>query len=299
MFLLVAFGFGLFAKYCKLPPLIGFLIAGFFLNALDYSNNETLQAIANTGITIMLFTIGLKLNIKDLLKREILLGSIAHSCVWIALCSAAVFALGLFVATSWFTLTWNTAVLIGFAFSFSSTVCVVKILDEAGEIKTRHGKLAIGILVMQDIFAVLFLVVATGKIPSPWAALLVLLIPARPLLQRLLSGSGHGEMLPLTGFIFALGAYHLFELVGIKGDLGALIAGVLLASQAKSTELSKSLMAFKDLFLIGFFLTIGLTALPSIELVSIALILCLLLPLKFLLFFGLFISLRLRARTPI
>jgi predicted Kef-type K+ transport protein len=297
MFLLVAFGFGLIAKYCKLPPLIGFLIAGFFLNALGYSNNETLQAIANMGITIMLFTIGLKLNIKDLLKREILLGSIAHSCVWIALCSAAVFALGLFVATSWFTLTWNTAVLIGFAFSFSSTVCVVKILDEAGEIKTRHGKLAIGILVMQDIFAVLFLVVATGKIPLPWAALLVLLIPARPLLQRLLSGSGHGEMLPLTGFIFALGAYHLFELVGIKGDFGALIAGVLLASQAKSAELSKSLMAFKDLFLIGFFLTIGLTALPSIELVSIALILCLLLPLKFLLFFGLFISLRLRART--
>ena len=150
---------------------------------------------------------------------------------------------------------------------------------------------------MQDIFAVLFLVVATGKVPSPWAALLILLLPARPLLQRLLSGSGHGEMLPLTGFIFALGAYHLFELVGVKGDLGALIAGVLLASQAKANELSKSLMAFKDLFLIGFFLTIGLTALPSIDLVSVALVLCLLLPIKFLLFFGLFISLRLRART--
>lgn len=70
MFLLVAFGFGLIAKFCRLPPLIGFLLSGFVLNAVGYSNNDTLQAIADLGITIMLFTIGLKLNIKDLLKRE-------------------------------------------------------------------------------------------------------------------------------------------------------------------------------------------------------------------------------------
>lgn len=297
MFLLVAFGFGLIAKFCRLPPLIGFLLAGFVLNAVGYSNNDTLQAIADLGITIMLFTIGLKLNIKDLLKREILVGAVAHTTLWIALCSVCVFVLGLIFTTTIFDLTWHTALMIGFAFSFSSTVCVVKILDEAGETKTRHGKLAIGILVIQDIFAVLFLVFATGKLPSAWAALLLLLIPLRPLLHRVVARAGHGEMLPLTGFIFALGAYHLFDYFGVKGDLGALIAGVLLASQAKASELSKSLMAFKDLFLIGFFLTIGLTALPSLELVSFALVLCLLLPIKLLLFFGLFISLRLRART--
>ena len=53
MFLLVAFGFGLIAKFCRLPPLIGFLLAGFVLNAVGYSNNDTLQAIADLGITIM------------------------------------------------------------------------------------------------------------------------------------------------------------------------------------------------------------------------------------------------------
>ena len=69
MFLIVAFGFGLIAKFCKLPPLIGFLLAGFVLNLLGYTNNDTLQAIADLGITIMLFTIGLKLNVQDLFKR--------------------------------------------------------------------------------------------------------------------------------------------------------------------------------------------------------------------------------------
>jgi hypothetical protein len=112
-----------------------------------------------------------------------------------------------------------------------------------------------------------------------------------------LNQSGHGELLPLTGFILALGGYQLFELVGIKGDLGALIFGVLIAGHSKANELSKSLLSFKDLFLIGFFLTIGLTALPTLEITGIALLITLLLPLKFYLFFILLTKFRLRART--
>jgi len=189
------------------------------------------------------------------------------------------------------------AALIGFAFSFSSTVCVVKILEESGESKTRHGKVAIGILIVQDILAVLFLVTATGKLPSIYAVGLFLLIPAIPLLRKLLEEAGHGELLPLSGLVFALGGYFLFELVGVKGDLGALVVGILLAPSSKAAELSKSLLAFKDLFLIGFFLTIGLTALPNIEMVAIALIFSLLLPLKYVLFFSLFAGLRMRVRS--
>ena len=66
-------------------------------------------------------------------------------------------------------LSFKTAALLGFAVSFSSTVCIVKVLEESGEMRTRHGKLAIAVLVMQDVAAVLFLVVATGKVPSIWA----------------------------------------------------------------------------------------------------------------------------------
>jgi hypothetical protein len=171
------------------------------------------------------------------------------------------------------------------------------VLEESGESKTRHGRLAIGILVMQDVFAVIFLVAATGKLPSVWALGLLALIPAMPLINRVINKSGHGELLPLTGFILALGGYHLFELVNIKGDLGALIFGIMLAQHEKASELAKSLLSFKDLFLIGFFLTIGLTALPDFNMIIIALVFCLFIPIKAALFFGLFTSLRLRGRT--
>lgn len=280
-----------------MPPLIGYLFAGFVLNSLGYTSNPTLNTIADLGITIMLFTIGLKLNLKDLAKTEIWLASIIHSAVWIALLSIII-VLFTTLSLPFFTdLSWQQAALIAFAFSFSSTVCVVKILEESGESKTRHGKVAIGILVMQDIFAVLFLVAATGKLPSIYALLLFLLIPLVPLLRKLLEEAGHGELLPLCGLTFALGGYFLFDLVGVKGDLGALIMGILLAPSSKASELSKSLLSFKDMFLIGFFLTIGLSAMPTVDMTLMALVFAILIPLKFLLFFFIFVSTKLRART--
>lgn len=295
--LFIAFIFGFACKIIKLPPLIGYLIAGFILNAMGYSIDDNLTLVAELGITIMLFTIGLKLNIKDLGKAEIWLTSIVHSLIWV-ICLSLILLLLINLSLPFVSdLSIQQTALIGFAFSFSSTVCVVKILEESGESKTRHGKVAIGILVVQDIIAVLFLVAATGKIPSIYAIALLLLIPLSPLLRKLLEEAGHGELLPLSGLVFALGGYFLFDSVGVKGDLGALLIGILLAPSKKSSELSKSLLTFKDLFLIGFFLTIGLTALPTIEMLGIALIISLILPLKYVLFFGLFAALGLRVRT--
>lgn len=296
-FIVFAFIFGLVLKLLGLPPLIGFLAAGFTLNFLGYQPDSNIQMLADLGITLLLFTIGLKLNIRDLYKKEVWIGSITHTIVWVTLCNLCFVGISMVGAGLFGQLDWVNAALIGFALSFSSTVCIVKILEESGEIKTRHGKLAIGILVMQDIFAVLFLVVATGKTPSIWALLLLLLPLLSPIWKKVLNAVGHGELLPLAGFMIALGGYELFELVGVKGDLGALIFGMLLANFNKSAELSKALMSFKDLFLIGFFLTIGFTALPTLELVGIALVLCALIPLKFVLFFKLFTLLKLRSRT--
>ncbi|MBQ4831133.1 cation:proton antiporter [Alteromonas sp. MMG017] len=296
-FLLFAFVCGLTVKLIGIPPLVGYLVAGFLLNFSGYTLTDDLTKIANLGITIMLFTIGLKLNVRDLSKREVWAGSISHTLIWVGIVTCGVYGIAAVASQYIEGLTWQSATLIAFALSFSSTVCVIKVLEESGESKTRHGRLAIGILVMQDVFAVIFLVAATGKLPSVWALGLLALIPAMPLINRVINKSGHGELLPLTGFILALGGYHLFELVNIKGDLGALIFGIMLAQHEKASELAKSLLSFKDLFLIGFFLTIGLTALPDFNMIIIALVFCLFIPLKAALFFGLFTSLRLRGRT--
>ena len=296
VWILFAYVCGLGVKLLGLPPLIGFLAAGFALNAVGAQPDETLNALADLGITLMLFTIGLKLNLKDLLKREVWAGTLSHMAVWTLAGTATVLVLGALSLPLFTTLDTGSAALLGFALSFSSTVCIIKILEESGEVRSRHGKLCVGVLVMQDIVAVVFLVAATGKIPTPWALLLPLLYFARPLLGRLMHEAGHGEMLPLTGFLLALGGYAVFDLVGVKGDLGALVCGMLVSAHPKASELAKALMSFKDLFLIGFFLSIGLTALPDLDMVIAALVLCALLPLKQALFFFIFAGLRLRVR---
>ena len=87
--------------------------------------------------------------------------------------------------------------------SFSSTVCAVTVLEDKGEMRARHGQVAIGILIIQDIAAVVFVTFATDKSPSWWALTLLALPLMRPILHRLLQFSGHGEILPLTGFFLA------------------------------------------------------------------------------------------------
>ncbi|GAL24943.1 putative glutathione-regulated potassium-efflux system protein KefB [Vibrio variabilis] len=122
------------------------------------------------------------------------------------------------------TLGIDQLILLGFALSFSSTVFAVKTLQEKGEMNATYGTMAIGILVMQDIFAVVFLTASTGKFPEWYAIALFGLPLLRPIMFKLLDKAGHGEMLVLSGIFFALvmGA-GLFELVGMKPDLGALI----------------------------------------------------------------------------
>jgi len=295
--ILFAFGCGLIVKQFGLPPLIGYLVAGFLLNFAGVEGNEGLEMIAHVGLSLMLFTIGLKLHVGDLMKKEVWGGTLSYTMLWMLLFGGLALFLGAISVPYFADLSLQAAALLAFAFSFSSTVCVIKVLEESGEKSTRHGRFAIAVLVMQDIIAVLFLVFAAGKIPSIWAILLFGLIFIRPLFDKILASSGHGELLALSGFMFALGGYELFALFGVKGDLGALIFGVLLSRHAKASELSKSLLAFKDLFLVGFFLTIGLAALPDLSMVLVALLLACLLPLKMLLFFGLLCYFRLRIRT--
>ena len=292
-----AFICGFAAKTIHLPPSIGFLVAGFALNFLGYQSDDSLVTLSNLGITLMLFTIGLKLNVKSLFKNEIWLTSSLHSIVWlvIVIVIAKFFAL---LTVSYFTdLDLITATLIAFALSFSSTVCIIKLLEENGEMRTRHGKIAVGILVIQDIVAVTFLVFATGKIPSVWGFALLALFLIKPLISKIIEHVGHGELIPLLGFFIALGSYELFELVNIKGDLGALLIGMFLSSHSKASEINKSLMSFKDLFLIGFFLSIGFSAIPTLQMLGLAVLLVLLIPFKFLLFYALLTLLKVRCRT--
>jgi len=297
--ILAAFACGFAARQIGQPPMVGYLIAGFGLGLAGFESSSAIELIADAGISMMLFIIGLKLDIRSLLQPAIYRSTLQHTLSFglVSFCFLLfIGALGLPLVAD---MSWQQATLVAFAMSFSSTVCAVAILEERGEFRVRHGQIAVGILIIQDIIAVLFLTISTGTIPSAWAVLLPLLFFARPFFSYLLRASGHDEVLILAGIILTFAGSSLFELVHMKADLGALVFGMLLSGDRKAGELAKSMISFKDIFLIGFFLNIGLSASPTIDMLVIALALCLLLPIKGAIFFFLLSRYRMRARTAL
>lgn len=302
VWLLCAFIFGYAVKQIGLPPLVGFLAAGFTLNYFGVEGTEFLEGIANFGIILLLFTIGLKLKIKNLLKPQIWLTSSLHMALTIVFLSLVIWVASILGMHHFSDLDQGQILLVSFALSFSSTVFAVKILEETGTAKSTHGRIAIGILIIQDIFAVVFLTLTADETPSPWALglLLLLFLPwviNRTPLSRILDDSGHGELFLLLGVLVPTAGAALFYATGLKADLGAVVFGILLSSHKRAGEMAKAMMSFKDLFLVGFFLSIGLSGFPSWQELGVALFLTALLPFKIILFFLILTRLKLRART--
>ncbi len=167
----VAFGCGMVVNLIGLPPLLGFLAAGFILNGMGYENTPALSEVADLGVTLLLFTIGLKLNIKTLMRRDVwgttslhLLLSTLLFTVVLLVCKG----LGLELALS---LDWKLALLLGFALSFSSTVFAVKVLEDRSDMNALYARIAIGVLVMQDVFAVAFFGVFQRQVAQHLGAL--------------------------------------------------------------------------------------------------------------------------------
>ena len=295
----VAFVLGLLSRAVGLPPMVGFLTAGFALNLFGVASGEALERLSDLGITLLLFTVGLKLHLRTLARPQVWAVAGLHMTIAVVGCAAAILLLANAGAPPVSGVGPTQSLLIAFALSFSSTVFVVKVLEEKGAVESLAGQLAIGILIMQDLAAVAFLAASAGAWPSAWALLLLLLIPARPLLSLVLDRVGHGELLVLCSLLLALGGAQIFELVGLKGDLGALVLGVLVARHEKADEVASIMFGFKNLFLLGFFLSIGLSGQLTMAAVLTGAAITPLVFAKGALFFGLFTRFRLRARTSL
>jgi glutathione-regulated potassium-efflux system ancillary protein KefC len=294
----VAFVAGMVASFLRLPPLVGFLAAGFALGAVHAPEMPGLEVVAEIGVALLLFTIGLKLDVRTLVRPEIWLTTATHMVVTVVLTGGVLALAGLVGLALVAGQSLGTFALVGLALSFSSTVFVVKVLEDRSDATSLYGRVAIGILVVQDLVAVVFLAVAEGEPPSPWAVALLLLIPGRRLLHALWDRVGHGELQALFGVAVALvPGFYLFELLGLRGDLGALVMGALLATHPQAGEMSRSLMTFKDVMLVAFFLEIGLHGTPQGQHVAMAAGLLLLIPVQVAVFAVVLWLLRLRRRT--
>jgi len=199
-----AFIFGLAVRQIGLPPLIGYLAAGFALSAygpaigLPQETRPILDHVAHLGVLLLLFAVGLKLKLGQITQPQVLGGALGHSALTTALLGPVLaLAVGL---------DWSDALLLAVSLSFSSTVFAAKALEAKRDLGTFYGRTAIGVLIMQDLIALVVLAVWGGQTPSPWALLLLAIPLVRPLLHRLLDLAGHDELMVLAGLVGALAA---------------------------------------------------------------------------------------------
>lgn len=299
--LLAAFLSGFVARAFGLAPLVGYLVAGIVLHGLGYEQTEAIEGVAQLGVLLLLFGIGLKLKLRTLGRPHVWGASLVIAFLATLFFGATLLALGALGLPLAADLDLRTAAILGFALSFSSTVYAVKVLERTNESDSLAGRVAVGVLILQDILAVAFLMGTGSGWPSPWAlAIVPAFFVVRPVAHWVLQRSGRGEVLLLLGLSLALavGAAS-FQWVGLKPDLGALVAGWMVSQHRRADELAAKLLGLKDVLLVGFFLSIGLEGLPPASAWILGAVLLVALPLRSLGTFLLFTRFRLRARTAV
>ncbi|HKK45861.1 MAG TPA: cation:proton antiporter family protein [Balneolaceae bacterium] len=284
----MAFILGMVVSRIKLPPLVGYLAAGALLSAGGYVVSPDLHEIAHLGVLFLLFTVGLHLRLKNIFRLEVLGTGVIHLLISTSFFYPIAILLGYGVSAS---------LIIGILLGFSSTVLTAKNLEYRNELGAFHGRIAIGILLFQDLVAIILLGITGGSQPSIWGLLLLGLPILSPIFKKLLTLIKEDELKLLFGLLLALGGGATFENLGLSSELGALVAGMLLSEYKVGEDLSKKLWALKEVFLVGFFLEIGLTGLPGKHDFFLAIIALALLPVKSFFFFGLMLFFKLRART--
>jgi predicted Kef-type K+ transport protein len=283
-----AYAAGLLASRLWLPPLVGYLLAGYALYMAGFRSQTLLSEFADIGILLLLFTVGLKLKLRSLFKREVFGVGTLHLLI-VAGVSGLIFLLD--------HQRLSGGLVLGVSLAFSSTVLAVKVLEDNREVESFHGRTVMGILIFQDLVAVGLLAVVGGSKPSPWALGLLAFPLLRPVARWLFEATRNSELRLLLGILLAFSGGELAEAVGISKDLGALLMGVLLAGHPEVDDLGHKLWGLKEALLVAFFLQIGLLGTPTAEQLLMATGLLAVLPLQGWLFFTLMLLIGLRART--
>lgn len=281
---LSAFLFGLIAQLFKLPALIGYLGAGLALSSIGVRETETLRALSELGVIILLFCVGIHIRLKNLLRPEVLGTGLIHLIIFSAL---AWLLLEQFLGTG--------VVSFAIALGFSSTVVASKGFESTNSLNSFPARVALGVLILQDIVASKIIDHGSG---FGWQSWLLILFPLAAYFMRIvLNFKLSPEIFLLGGISYALGVGELFHYCGLSVPVGAIFAGISLSSHSQAENIAAKLWSIKEILLIALFLSIGLYGLPDLQSASFIIFFLCLLPIKFSLFFYLFTKFRLRARS--
>ena len=289
--LVLAFGGGFVASKLKLPPLVGYLLAGVAVGPFTpgfVADQELAMQLAEIGVILLMFGVGLHFSIKDLLavRRIAIPGAVGQI--------AFATALGAGMAYLW-GWSFGAGLVFGLALSVASTVVLLRALEERSSLDSDNGRIAVGWLIVEDLAMVLALVLlpvfagALGGTPQGGAGQLggdnflltlaltfgklalflglMLIVGTRsiPWLLEQVARTGSRELFTLSVLATALGiAFGSAELFGVSFALGAFFAGVVLSESDFSHQAAADSLPLQDAFAVLFFVSVGMLFDPSI-----------------------------------
>ncbi len=257
----------------KLPTILGFLMTGMIagpygLSLIQASHIHEVEILAEIGVIMLLFIIGLEFSLKSLaaIKNTVLIGGSIQV-------GGTILAVLLFFYVLNFSI--PQALFIGFLFSLSSTAIVLKLLQEKGEINSPHGKITLAILIFQDIIVVpmmLFTPLIAGKADNVVNTLLLLLLKgvliivfviasARYIVPKLLflvARTKSKELFILTTVVICFSVAWLTSSIGLSLALGAFLAGLIISESEYSHQATSNVLPFREIFTSFFFVSIGM-----------------------------------------
>ncbi|MEH6951454.1 cation:proton antiporter [Nitrobacter sp. NHB1] len=282
--ILFAWGLGLVAHFSRQPLILAYLLAGFFIGPFGMGwvkSQESIQTISELGLIFMLFMIGLEIDLKKIVRagRVIVVaagGQLLGGCILGVLFFMAI---GLGMGHGGFD-----ALYLCVACALSSTVIIVKVLYEKRELDTLPGRITLGVLVLQDIFAILFLAVQPSldnlqmsiillSIARVGALVATALILSRYVLPYLFHQIARRPELVLLGALawcFLIG--EIAERLHLSREMGSLVAGVSLSTFPYALDVTAKVTTLRDFFITLFFVALGMTIpIPNGSVIGLAL----------------------------
>jgi Kef-type K+ transport system membrane component KefB len=283
--ILFAWALGLLAHFFRQPLILAYLIAGFLIGPFGMGwvkSQESISVISELGLIFMLFMIGLEIDLKKIVRagRVILFAAGGQLIGGCALGILFFVGIGLPMGGGGFD-----AVYLCIACVLSSTVIIVKVLYEKRELDTLPGRITLGVLVLQDIFAILFLAVQPSldnlqvsvillSIARVGALVATALILSRYVLPWLFHQIARRPELILLGALawcFLIG--EIAEKLHLSREMGSLVAGVSLSTFPYALDVTAKVTTLRDFFITLFFVALGMTIpIPNLSVVGLALI---------------------------
>jgi Kef-type K+ transport system membrane component KefB len=284
--IVMAWLLGVGAHVARQPLILAYLIAGFLLGPSGLKwvqSQQSINTIAELGLIFMLFMIGLEIDLKKIVRT----GSVILVTSAVQIFGCFLLGLGLFLLID-IPLGDRRfdAIYLAAAAALSSTVIIVKVLYDKNEIDTLPGRITLGVLVLQDLFAILFLAIQPSlndlqfgfileSIVRVAALLAMALLISRYTLPHLFSLIAHLPELVLVGALawcFAISEFA--EFLGLSREMGALVAGVSLSTFPYALDVVTKVTSLRDFFITLFFVALGMMIpLPTLPVFTLALIL--------------------------